>query len=82
MISISDNLHQLAVAVAGGLSPLNFLSRGARAPLAPLVPTPLSSIVGAVWLAALAKEDNFFWSFLIFTTHVSESNLMSIMMTS
>ena len=41
MISISDNLHQLAVAVAGGLSPLTFLSRGARAPLAPLVPTPL-----------------------------------------
>ena len=35
-------MYQLAVAVAGGLSPLTFLSRGARAPLAPLVPTPLS----------------------------------------
>ena len=33
MISISDNLHQLAVAVAGGLIPLTFLSRGLEPPL-------------------------------------------------
>ena len=43
MVSISDDLHQLAVAVAGGLSPSTFLSRGARAPLAPLVPTPMAN---------------------------------------
>ena len=39
-MSISDNLHQLAVAVAGGLSPFTFLSREARAPLPPWLLRP------------------------------------------
>ena len=49
MISMSDSLHQLAVAVTGGLSHLNFLSRGAKAPLALLVSTPLPECGSLFW---------------------------------
>ena len=51
MVNISDDLHLLAVAVAGGLSPPTFLSRVARAPLPPWFLPP------AVWSWCMC----FFW---------------------